>query len=208
MTTQNNRQQTRDEVLFAFHEAFKRPTAAQILEWTTRYPEFADDLRDHAAIARDWAAREDGPVIEPGETMLARGHSRVLNAIHNAEATAAAAKTPAEPCLSFKDMMGAKAMTVPQLAREVGIPRCVLADLLNGGMRAPVGKKLVNALCPALGVLPPAIFSAQRQALDAPRLGHAKADGTPTIKARTYEEVIRTSGMTPEQVEYWLSEEE
>src|SRR5262249_5948651 len=102
MTTKNNRQQTRDEELFAFHEACKRPTAAQILEWPTRYPEFADDLRAHAAIARDWAARQEEPVVEPDETMLSRGHSRVLNAIHNAEAAAAAVETPAQPCLSFK----------------------------------------------------------------------------------------------------------
>src|SRR4051794_9861937 len=49
--------QDRDAVLFAFHEACPRPTAEQIIDWTSRYPHFAEDIRDHAAVARDWVAR-------------------------------------------------------------------------------------------------------------------------------------------------------
>lgn len=45
----------RDEVLFAFHQACERPTAEQIIEWTQRYPPFADDIRDHAAVRLDAA---------------------------------------------------------------------------------------------------------------------------------------------------------
>ena len=139
--------------------------------------------------------------------MLSRGHSRVLNAIHNAEA-AAAAKTPSEPCLSFQQMMAERKTDVPRLSRELDVARCVLADLINGAMFPPAGPRLVKALSPALGVPPASIASAHRQAVNAPRVGHAKADGTPTIKPRTYEEVIRTSGMTPDRIEYWLSEDE
>ncbi len=207
MTTQNNRQETRDEVLFAFHQACQRPTAEEILDWTNRYPQFADDLRAHAAIARDWAAREDAPVLEPDATMLARGHSRVLNAIHNAEVMGTS-KAPGGPCLSFQQMTAARGTDVPRLARELAIARCVLADLFNGAMLAPASPRLVNALAPALSVPPEAIALAHRQALNAPRLGHAKADGIPTIKLRTYEEIVRTSGMTPDRIEYWLSEDE
>ena len=207
MITQNSDKESRDEVLLAFQEACKRPTTEQIFDWAIRYPAYAEDIRAHAAVARDWAAREGAPVTEPDATMLARGRSRMLNAIYDTE-VAAAAEVSAEPCLSFKDMMSAKPITVAQLAREIDIPRCVLADLLNGGMRQPVGKKLVSALGPVFGVPPQAIYSAQRQALDAPRLGYAKADGAPTINPRSYEEVIRTSGMTPEQIEFWLSDEE
>lgn len=207
MTTQNDRQETRDEVLYAFHLACKRPTAEQILDWTNRYPQFSDDLRAHAAIARDWAAQEEAPVVEPDATMLTRGHSRVLNAIHNAEA-AAAAETTAELSRSFQQMAAARGTNVPQLARELDIPRSVLADLFNGAMLPPAGPRLVNSLAPALGVLPAAIASAHQHAVNAPRLGHAKADGTPTIKPRTYEAIILTSGMSPDRIEYWLSEDE
>lgn len=207
MTNQKGHEETRDEVLLAFQEACELPTAEQILEWTKRYPEFAEDIRAHAAIARDWAAREGVPVTEPDATMLARGHSRVLNAIHDAQ-VAAAAKEPAEPCLTFKQLTVARGTDVPRLARDLDIKRSVLADLFNGGMLQPAGPRLVKALSTALGVLPEAVIAAHQQALNAPRVGHAKADGTPTIKPRTYEEVIRTSGMAPERIEHWLSEDE
>ena len=49
-------------MLFAFHQACKQPSAEDILEWTSRYPQFADDIRADAAVARDWAAREGLPV--------------------------------------------------------------------------------------------------------------------------------------------------
>jgi hypothetical protein len=63
----------RDEVLFAFHEAFERPTAADIIEWTKRYPQFADDIRAHAAIAWDWATSRteaEQPIDEVTRTLL------------------------------------------------------------------------------------------------------------------------------------------
>ena len=59
-----------DEVLFAFHQACEHPTAEQIIAWTGRYPEFAEDIRAHAAILKDWAARRSLPAAEPDETML------------------------------------------------------------------------------------------------------------------------------------------
>ena len=37
----------RDEVLFAFQEACPRPTAQQLIDWTGRYPQFAEDIRAH-----------------------------------------------------------------------------------------------------------------------------------------------------------------
>jgi hypothetical protein len=46
-----------------------------------------------------------------------------------------------------------------------------------------------------------------QHALRAPRLGHAKADGTPSIVARSYEEIIRDSSMPPERQRYWLGED-
>ena len=133
--------------------------------------------------------------------MLARGHSRVLNALYNAEA---AAKAAAEPCESFHQIMARRGTDVPRLARELGIARSVLADVVNGGVLPPAGQRLVDAFTRRSTLLPkpsqgPATCS------NAPRLGHAKADGAPTIIPRPYEEVIRTSKTPPERVEYWLS---
>lgn len=207
MTTQNNHNDTRDEVLFAFHQACERPTAAQIIEWTHRYPQLADDIRAHAAVARDWEARKDASVAEPDAGMLDRGYSRVLNALYNA-AVAATATGSTDTCQSFQQMMAASGTDVPRLARELDIARSVLADLFNGGMLAPVGSRLVNALIRAFGIKRDHFDEALLRALNAPRLGHAKSDGRPTVIPRTYDEVVLTSNMTPERVRHWLSEDE
>jgi hypothetical protein len=195
---------TRDEVLFAFHEACEQPSAEDIIEWTRRYPQFADDIREHATVARDWAARKGLPAMEPDETMLARGHSRVLNVLYNAEV---AAKAAGEPCESFQQIMAERGTDVPRLARELDIAQCVVADLVNGGVLAPIGQRLLNAFTRVLSITAEAFDGALQRALNAPRLGHAKADGAPTIIPRPYEEVIRTSNMLPERVEYWLSDD-
>jgi transcriptional regulator with XRE-family HTH domain len=204
MTTPNHSNTKRDEVLFAFQQACEQPTAQDILDWTQRFPQFADDIRAHAAIARDWAARRDFPVGEPDEDLLARGRSRVLNALYNAEM---ASKAVADPSKSFQQLMEKRGIDVPQLARELDIARSVLADLVNGGMLAPVGQKLLAALAGKLEASVEALEQAVQYALAAPRLGHAKADGAPTIIARPYDEVVRTSNMVLERKAYWLSDD-
>ena len=74
-------------------------------------------------------------------------------------------------------------------------------------MLAPIGKRLVNALTRALNITVAAFNAALQRALNSPRLGHAKADGPPTVTPRPYEEVIRSSNMAPERKEYWLSDD-
>src|SRR5579862_223134 len=126
--TRENRTEDRDAVLLAFQEACDRPTADQIIEWVRRYPQFADDIRAHAAISRDWAARESLPAEEPDESMLARGFSRVLSAIYDA-LQATKSNESAAQFQSFSQMMSERGTDVPQLARELDIKRSVLADL-------------------------------------------------------------------------------
>ncbi len=196
----------RGDVLFAFHEACPRPTVEEIIDWTTRYPKFADDIRAHAAVARDWAAREGLAAEEPDATRLARAYSRALNALYRADAEPKAAEGDAAQ--SFHDIIAARGTSVAALAREVGgtvgIGRSVLADLVNGAMRGPVGQRFLDAVCRAIAITHDRFYAALEKALAAPRLGLAKADAAPTVNARSYEEVIRDSDMTPEQIRYWL----
>ncbi len=204
--TEHSQTPDRDDVLFAFHEACPRPTVEQIIDWTIRYPQFADDIRAHAAVARDWAAREALPAEEPGETMLARAYSRALNTLYKADAVTKPAE--ADAAQSFQDIIAARGMTIPALTREVGgivgIARSVLADLVNGAMRGPVGQRFLDAVCRALAITHDRFYAALEKALAAPQLGHARADAAPTVNARSYEEVIRSSDMTPHQIRYWL----
>jgi len=196
----------RDDVLFAFHEACPRPTVEQIIDWTSRYPQFADDIRAHAAVARDWAAREGLAAEEPSENMLARAYSRALNALYKADAEAKPAE--ADAAQSFQDIIAARGTSVAALQREVGgavgIGRSVLADLVNGAMRGPVGQRFLDAVCRAMAITHDRFYAALEMALAAPRVGLAKAGAVPTVNARSYEEVIRDSDMTPEQIRYWL----
>jgi hypothetical protein len=204
--TDQNRAEDRDEVLFAFHRACNDPTAEQIIEWASRFPQFADDIRAHAALLKDWAAREGLPAEEPDETMLARGRSRALDALYNAEVALTSEETPASS-RSFERMMYACGKDVPQLARDLNIARGILAALVGGRMLAPVGGRLVTALMAALAITHDAFNDALHSALAAPRIGHAKANGAPTVIAQSYEALIRSSSMTEERKHHWLSED-
>jgi len=202
--TDQNRIDDLDEVLFAFHRACANPSAAEIIAWTGRYPQFAEDIRAHAAILKDWAARRNLPADEPDEIMLARARSRALDALYNAE-VARRSDASASP-RSFEQMMQTRGTDLPELARQLDVARSVLADLMSGGMHAPVGKRLVDALTHALAITEDAFQSALQAALRSPRLGHAKAEETPSIVPRSYAEIIADSSMLPERKRYWLGE--
>ncbi len=204
MTT-SPRPDDRDDILFAFNQVCPVPTAEQIIEWCERYPQFADDIRDHAAISRDWAARPIRKEEPTDETMLARGFSRVLNLLfeaNNAPSTATAPKVQ-----SFKEAAEKRGLDVPKLATEMNIDRSVLAALFNGRMLAPAGMRLVAAVTQALQ-LPVALFEElHRTALASPRLGHAKSSGPPSVEPQTYEVIVQASAMTPERKRYWMEED-
>ncbi len=195
----------RDEVLFAFHRDCDHPTVEQIIAWTERYPEFAEDIRAHAAIRLDWAADNDAEYDQPDELMLARGHSRALNAIYIAQVAQQA--EAAGEAVTFQQLMAASGTTIPQLARELGIERGILADLVGGRMLAPVGRRLVEGFGRAIQATGQKFERALRSALAQPTLGHAKADRQPTVVARPYADIIRSSSMSDERRAYWLGED-
>jgi hypothetical protein len=200
--TANEKNIDREDVLFAFHRECERPTARQIIEWTERYPAFADDIRAHAAIALDMPAGAEDAALEPDATMLACGRSRALNAIHNARRAAAAEQQP-----TWDQMLAARNTTVPQLARTIDIERSVLAELAAGRMRLPIGLRLVAALTGALNAPAEWLESAATQLLASPRLGHAKANQPPVVNARSYREIILDSSMSDERQKFWLGED-
>lgn len=205
--TAGNMSRDRDAVLFAFHEECERPTARQITEWAERYPKYADDIRAHAAVRLDRAPGAEEAELEPDATMMARGRSRALNAVYNAgrEAEAGSAgQAASQP--TWQQTLNAKGITVPQLARQIDIDRMVLAELAAGRMNQPIGYRLVDALTAALDVTPAWLSAAVSQLTAAPRLGHAKANKTPTIHARSYEDIIRLSSMPDDRKRYWLGE--
>jgi hypothetical protein len=201
--TESNSIEDRDEVLFAFHQECARPSSEQIRAWASRYPQFAEDIRAHAAIAWDWDA-ESQPVEELDESLIARGYSNALNLIYNAEhPESLATGSPA----TFHEMLQHSGKEAFQLAREIGIDRGVLADLFNGWMLGPVCKRLADAIRTSFGITVDGFEEALRQTLQAPRLGYAKASKTPMVTPRTCAEIIRTSNMPEDKKRYWLEED-
>lgn len=196
----------RDEVLFAFHRECACPTVNQIIDWTQRYPEFADDIRAHAAIIRDWPADEGSDEEEVNEVMLSRARSRALNAIYHAQVAAQSEASP-DNKLTFDQLLSAVSLSTPQLSRAIGINREVLSDLFRGRMRPPIGKRLVSALMVKLAASKAQIDRALMHALANPAIGQARATKQPTVIQRSYEEIIRSSTMSPERKSYWLDED-
>jgi hypothetical protein len=199
----NNMNEERDTVLYAFHRECERPTVEQILDWVRRYPEFAEDIRAHAAVSYDWVAAGNTAHLEATQALLDRGYSNALNALYNAQAKAEASAR----AQSFHDIAAARNTDVVRVAREIDIARSVIADLFNGWMLAPIRKRLVEAVCKVLAIPRDAFDVALMIALQNPRFGHAKASQSPTIKARSCDDIIQDSNMPPERQRYWLEED-
>jgi hypothetical protein len=204
--TNQNRTDDRDTVLFAFHQACSRPTADQIIEWTDRYPQFAEDIRAHAAVTWDWVAMEGKAPAEADDSLIAETYSRALNIIWHASDAASAKGTA--PVRSFQEIMAERGTSVPQVARRIGIKRGIVGDLVSGRMSGPIKNVFVGAFSGALHIARDAFEAAHARALAAPTLGPAKADHAPSIIVRTYEEIIRTSDeLTDEEKRHWLEED-
>jgi hypothetical protein len=203
---ESNTAAERDEVLYAFHQECVKPTAEQITAWVRRFPQYADDIRAHAGIARDWAAQQDSHPEEIDVSLTARAYSQALNIIYNEEHPNVAAHA-ATPGQTFHQMLGATGKEVYQLARELDIDRGVLADLFNGWMLPPACKRLADQVAASLKTTLEAFEAAMRFAVQHPYLGHAKADKVPTVKPRSCEAIIRSSNMSEERKLYWLAED-
>jgi transcriptional regulator with XRE-family HTH domain len=196
----------RDEVLFAFHEAYERPTADEIIEWVSRFPQFADDIRAHAAVAWDWAtlSKESEQVVD--ETMSARAYSQALNIIYSAQPATESEET-AKPCRTFQQIQAAIGKETYQIASELDISRAVLSDLFNGSMTPPIRKRLIDHLVSILNTTIDEFSYALDYAQRAPRIGHAKSQHTPTVIPRSCDDIIRDSNMSAARKRYWLEEE-
>lgn len=199
--TDTNRETERDAILFEMHKTYSNPTATDIEELIKRHPHFADDIRSHAAIIKDWAARQDLPAPEPDKAMVSRSQSRMLDALHKARSAATGSQAPAR---TFEQIMAATGTNIPDLARSLDIGRSVLSALVSGRMLAPVGERLVAALTNCWSITVEQLEAAATLALTTPTLGLLKAGGTPSVIPRSYEELVRASSMSDARKQYWL----
>ena len=192
-----------DEVLIAFQHACSDPTAANIVEWAKKYPRYTEEIISHAAMLKDFAAAEKLG-FKPDARMVSIAQSRTMDLLHKARA---AAKSESVLERTFDEILQATGTNIPDLARSLDIARSVLADLVNGRMRLPVGARLADALMQAWKIPIETIQKAAFAALAKPRLGMAKADQNAKVNALSYEELVNASSMSESRKKFWLGED-
>lgn len=202
--TYKNENTDRDDVLFAFHREFSRPTADDISTWVHRYPQFAEDIRIHAGIARDMADEEENSMEVP-ETVFQHGYSRALSALYSADLENVAIEW--DTYQSFEAVLEAHGKTIPTLAKEIDVPRSIIADLFGGRVSPPLSQRMTEVLQRSLTISSEKVLELLQHALGQPKLGMAKARKISVVVARPFEEVIRTSGISEEKIRHWLDED-
>lgn len=201
-----NTQRERDEVLIAFHEECDVPTRADVERWTQAHPDFAQDIREHAAVRLAMVADMVEQSAQLDDNMIARGRSRVQAAMFEAEAGDRVVAPTASSGPTLNAMLKAAGLTQPDLARRLPIKRVVVADLFAGRMR-DVPPRFSTAVSRELGVSVVAFNVAHSHAARTPALGgRAKSVGQPMANQRSFEEIIRSSGMSDEEIAYWLAD--
>ena len=201
-----NNQRERDEVLIAFHEECDIPTRADVERWALAHPVFAQDIREHAAIRLMMLADVLEEPVGLDDGMIARGRSRAQAAMFAAEADDRAAEVTAASVPTLNDMLKRSGLSQPQLARKLPIARVVVADLFAGRM-VDLRPRFSAAISRELGVSLEEFNIAHARVAMAPSLGgRAKAVRQPVANQRSFEDIIKSSGMSEEDVAYWLAD--
>lgn len=202
------------DVLYAFSLAETTPDAELLDEYVRRYPDYASVLTDFAIeMIADSATDETEGAPDPGELTVTPAVSRVMSRFQNRlfavrgarTATAGHLSAPAVPVenpfatldrKAFRDLVSglrANLVFVSKL-RDREIDPHTMTD----GFRQRVSEEAKAPLD-----LVVAHFSARSEI----RPGQFyKADGKPVAAAKqSFEEAVRTSGLTEEQQRYLLS---
>lgn len=199
----DNIQQARDDVLIAFHEECDIPTRADVERWAERYPRFAADIRDHAAVRIAMLADADEEPAELDDVMIARSRSRLQAAIFAAEEAAGGDSTVGA---TFSELISGAGLSQAELARRLPIKRAIVADLVAGRMLDP-RPRFTTSVTRELGISLEQFNVAYARAIRSPSLGgRAKSQGQPAANQRHYDDIIRSSGMDDDQMTYWLEE--
>jgi len=187
------------DLLASFIAACPLPTPADTAAWQEKYPALAGEI---AEWARTLVQVSLPPVYEDDEERIlierasARGIAG-LNFIHR----------QCSSSRSLRDLLETAQIDVPQLAREIGISRSILAYIEAGEFLPPVGKRLIKALSRALKVSLSDIEDALANSFHHPDFGLTNASETPSIQRPSYRSMVQASDMAPERKAYWLVEE-
>lgn len=206
MSTSNSTMQLRD-VLYAFSLAKAVPDAPLLDEFVGRYPQYAAEITDFAIeVAIDAAEVDDTEAIDAGTAVspavsraMSRFQNRLFEVQHGKTAGGATALAAAPTAENPFALLGRTAFR--GLANRLDVNTLFVAKLRDrqidpDTMTTGFRKRVANELSVPLDVI--VAHFATGPAGQVPQF--YKAAGKPsTALQQTFEEAVRTSGLTPEQ---------
>ena len=190
---------SRELVLCMFMDECPIPTPEQVASWRKRYPQFSAAISELASDLLVEHAFPEPAAPEPTEAELARWHREAMD-------MAAEITGYRQSAITMAEMLQAAGTDVPRLADALGFDRVVLADLEEGSIALPIGRKLVDAMTEALKTSAALVQDAMTNAAWSPRMAYAKAEGPPSTIQIPYRQAILESDMTDERKAFWLDD--
>jgi hypothetical protein len=197
-------------VLYELALAKPAPDAALVDAFVRHYPEHAADLTEYAiALALDALAAHDEPVEMPVATTtpsvsraMSRFHHR-LSAVRKETAAEAAKAAPAVEN-PFATLTRAEIRALAHRLRANTVFIMKLRDRLIRGDTMTAG--FLRRLADALGVLLETVVAHFAAPAYVPSRAHFKADTKPEAgEKQTFEEAVRSCGLTPAQQQALLN---
>lgn len=181
-----------DDVIFRFHREVEVPTPEIVAAWTREHPDFAVEIRAHAIEMVDmqfWAE------LDTARSTVADG------------STAPIASADRQ---SLREAAAAAGLSLPDLARQLDIARSLVADVSTGRIVASsVPVRFIRSVAQRLGRTAEDVATRILGTADtAPAASFKAASGPTDGRPATWEEAVRSSGMSEERQAFWLSKGE
>lgn len=198
---------TFDDVVTFLLEEDVTSTHDNLVVWTQRYPQFADELADYFA---EWAVQEeaddDGISDARSEHFTNVGVSHALNLLHTRKQEVPLVRAPETKAMSLAQLCKRAGRTLASLGQHVRLDEETVMKLdLCRIVLDTIPRVLIDRVATALGTLPSEIWSVLSAPPRATSKGALqKSRHRPQIKTESFEEAIRSSTLPPEQKAEWL----
>lgn len=183
------------DVLVEFLAASPLPTPEVVREMQARYPEYGDEILDCARTMVDVVLSpefEAGFAPDPADEPSVHRLAAVLTA------------PPPRVRETLVEAIGALGMSVEDMAAATGAPSELLRPLVEGGVRPPIARPMLERLASVLGRSVDEARALVNASFARPALGHASSRGVPLRRIRSYAEVLEASGVPEDRKSDWL----
>ena len=186
------------DVLVEFQGKHPLPDLDEVRAMQALHPEHHDAIEGFAAMMADMVLSpefDDGFVHDPRDDAFAQ---RMLDAFPGPGEATPTTRTLA-------GIMGDLGLSVEGLAVALGVIPEFIASLVEGGMRPPAGRRLIEGLSGVLGRPARDVRAILEATFARPSLGQSSSHGVPTRLVRSYAELV--AACIPEKDwAHWLAE--